>query len=124
MSRKMLIFLTACILCLGIVSATLVGIQAAPENPNAGFSLPWWTINSGGGTSQGGAYSIRGTIGQADVGRLSGGSYVLEGGFWSGAIQTPPPTPTDTPTPTDIPAPTATTTPAADYTTFLPVIIH
>ncbi len=118
MSRKMLIFITACILCLGVVSATLVGIQAAPENPNAGFSLPWWTIDTGGGSSQGGAYSLRGTTGQADAGRLSGGSYILEGGFWSGALQTPPPTATDTPTAT------ATTTPAADYTTFLPIIIH
>jgi len=118
MSRKMTIFLTACILCLGIVSVNLVRIQAAPDRPSDGFSLPWWTIDSGGGTSQGGAYSLRGTTGQADAGRLSGGNSILEGGFWSGALQTPLPTATDTPTAT------ATATPTTDYTTFLPIIIH
>jgi hypothetical protein len=87
MSRKMMIFLTACILCLGVVSANLMKIQAAPDRPNDGFSLPWWTIDSGGGSSQGGAYSLRGTIGQADAGRLSGGGYILEGGFWSGSTE-------------------------------------
>jgi hypothetical protein len=97
MSRKMLIFLTACILCLGVVSVNLVRIQAAPDRPTDGFSLPWWTIDSGGGSSQGGAYSLRGTTGQADAGRLSGGSYILVGGFWGRS---------------------------AEYVSYLPLIIH
>jgi hypothetical protein len=120
MSRKMTIFLTACILCLGIVSVNLVRIQAAPDSPSAGFSLPWWTVDSGGGTSQGDSYSLSGSIGQADAGSLAGGAYTLTGGFWSNAQATPSPTATDTPTPTA----TSTSTPTSDYTTFLPIIIH
>ena len=50
----------------------------------AGYSLPWWTSDSGGGTSNGGAYSLSGTIGQPDADTLSGGNYRLEGGFWGG----------------------------------------
>ena len=50
----------------------------------AGYSLPWWTSDSGGGTSSGGNYSLSGTIGQPDAGPLSGGNYRLEGGFWGG----------------------------------------
>jgi hypothetical protein len=87
MSRKMMVFLTACILFLGVVSVNLDGIQAAPDRPEDGFSLPWWTVDSGGGSSQGGAYSLSGTTGQADAGLLSGGGYILEGGFWSGSTE-------------------------------------
>src|SRR6185436_15120868 len=46
------------------------------------FTLNWFTIDGGGGTSTGGVYSLSGTIGQPDAGRLTGGAYTLEGGFW------------------------------------------
>jgi len=53
------------------------------------FAINWSTIDGGGGTSTGGVYSVRGTIGQADAGKMSGGNYSLEGGFWSVvAVQT------------------------------------
>jgi hypothetical protein len=52
----------------------------------AGYSLSWWTVDSGGGSSSGGNYSLSGTIGQPDAGALAGGNYRLEGGFWGGAI--------------------------------------
>jgi hypothetical protein len=52
----------------------------------AGYSLPWWTADSGGGTSSGGNYNLSGTIGQPDAGTLLGGNYQLEGGFWSKEI--------------------------------------
>jgi hypothetical protein len=56
----------------------------------AQYALDWWTIDGGGGQSTGGAYSVSGTIGQPDAGRMSGGSFTLEGGFWGilAAIQT------------------------------------
>jgi hypothetical protein len=68
--------------------------------PLAGFgqnySIPWYRIGGGGGTSSGAnggaVYSITGTIGQPEAGRtLSGGVYSLTGGFWSlvSVIQTP-----------------------------------
>jgi len=55
------------------------------------FSIDWFTIDGGGGTSTGGVYAVSGTIGQPDAGFMSGGNYTLTGGFWSiiAAIQTP-----------------------------------
>ncbi len=58
------------------------------------FSLDWFTIDSGGGTSTGGAYRLSGTIGQPEAHpvtvRLVGGNFSLSGGFWSlFAVQTP-----------------------------------
>ena len=47
------------------------------------FSVDWFSIDGGGGTSSGGNYSLSGTIGQSDAGRLTGGAYQLEGGFWA-----------------------------------------
>jgi hypothetical protein len=49
------------------------------------YDLSWWTVDGGGGTfSQGGSYTLGGTIGQPDAGLLSGGNYTLGGGFWGG----------------------------------------
>lgn len=55
------------------------------------YSIDWFTIDGGGGTSTGSVYSVSGTIGQPDAGAMSGGNYSLAGGFWaaSGLIQTP-----------------------------------
>src|ERR1051325_3415826 len=50
------------------------------------YSIDWFTIDGGGGTSTGGVYSVSGTIGQPDAGTLSGGSYSLVGGFWGAVI--------------------------------------
>jgi len=48
------------------------------------FTLPWSTIDGGGGASNGGGFSIRGSIGQPDAGAMSGGTFALTGGFWPG----------------------------------------
>jgi len=56
------------------------------------YSVDWYKIAGGGGTSTGGVYAVSGTIGQPDAGGpLTGGSYSLTGGFWSviAAVQTP-----------------------------------
>jgi hypothetical protein len=57
----------------------------------AQYTLDWFTVDGGGGTSTGGVYSVSGTIGQPDAGTMSGGNFTLEGGFWSviAAVQTP-----------------------------------
>ena len=48
------------------------------------YSIDWYKIAGGGGTSTGGVYTVSGTIGQADAsGAMSGGNYSLTGGFWS-----------------------------------------
>ena len=46
------------------------------------YKIDWFTIDGGGGTSTGGVYSVSGTIGQPDAGKMSGGNYSLVGGFW------------------------------------------
>jgi hypothetical protein len=56
--------------------------------PSLGFaqqySIGWYKISGGGGTSTGATYQVTGTIGQPDAsGALTGGNYSLTGGFWS-----------------------------------------
>jgi len=56
------------------------------------YSIDWYKIAGGGGTSTGGVYSVSGTIGQHDAGGpMSGGNYSLTGGFWAliSVVQTP-----------------------------------
>jgi hypothetical protein len=64
------------------------GLCASAQN----YSIDWYKISSGGGTSTGGVYSATGTIGQPDAGgAMTGGNYSLTGGFWSliAVLQTP-----------------------------------
>ena len=74
-------------LALGL--AAMLG--AAISLPAQSYSIDWWKVAGGGGTSTGGVYSVSGTIGQPDAsGALSGGPYSVVGGFWSFiAVQTP-----------------------------------
>ena len=55
------------------------------------YSIDWYKIAGGGGTSSNGQYTVSGTIGQHDAGgAMTGGSYSLTGGFWAlYAVQTP-----------------------------------
>lgn len=56
------------------------------------YSINWYKIAGGGGTSSNGQYSVSGTIGQPDAsGAMTGGNYSLTGGFWAflSVIQTP-----------------------------------
>lgn len=73
----------------GASSAT-AHADAPPEsraNGSAIYAVPRDVIASGGGNSSGGAFSIRGSIGQLDADPLapsSGGGFVVSGGFWPG----------------------------------------
>jgi hypothetical protein len=56
------------------------------------YSIDWYKVAGGGGTSTGGNYSVSGTIGQHDAGGpMTGGNYSLTGGFWAliSVLQTP-----------------------------------
>ena len=56
------------------------------------YSIDWFKVAGGGGTSTGGVYSVSGTIGQPDAGApMSGGNFSLTGGFWAliSVVQTP-----------------------------------
>ena len=72
----------------GIVCAALFAWNAAGQN----YSIDWYKVSGGGGTSTGATYQISGTIGQPDAsGAMTGGGYALTGGFWSlvSVVQTP-----------------------------------
>jgi hypothetical protein len=56
------------------------------------YSIDWYKVAGGGGTSTGGVYAVSGTIGQPDASTpLSGGNYSVTGGYWSliNVVQTP-----------------------------------
>jgi hypothetical protein len=56
------------------------------------YSIDWYKVAGGGGTSTGGTFQVSGTIGQPDAsGAMTGGNYSLTGGFWSliSFVQTP-----------------------------------
>ena len=69
-------------LCITLCALFLAAgaVKAEP----AGYSLSWWTIDSGGTTRSAGTsnYVLDGTVGQADAGASVGTSYRLTGGFW------------------------------------------
>jgi hypothetical protein len=72
---------------IGLAAAFALTASAWAQN----YSIDWFTIDGGGGTSTGGVFSVSGTIGQPDAGVMSGGTYSLVGGFWGivAPIQTP-----------------------------------
>jgi hypothetical protein len=55
------------------------------------YSINGHTLGGGGGSSAGGTYSIRGTLGQQAAGRSTAGEYSVSDGFWSliGSVPTP-----------------------------------
>ncbi len=61
----------------------VLGEALAPRVSAQGYSIDWYNIVGGGGTSSAGEYTISGTIGQADTGTMAAGSFALIGGFWS-----------------------------------------
>jgi hypothetical protein len=72
---------------LGLAIAFALAVKASAQS----YSINWYTIDGGGGTSTGGVYTVSGTIGQPDAGGpMTGGNYSVTGGFWSlFAVQTP-----------------------------------
>lgn len=77
MIKKRMVFMVV-----GVLLVLLVGAALAAPNT---FSIPWWTIDGGGGNSQGVEYTVSGTIGQPDTSPLmSGGDFTIVGGYWGG----------------------------------------
>jgi len=70
------------------------------------LTVQWFSVDGGGGTSTGGTFTLRSTIGQHDAGELTGGTYAVSGGFHlrhadscpasSPAVQDNSPSPPDT----------------------------
>jgi hypothetical protein len=67
-----------CLFAIGLL-ALLSKLASAQQ-----YSVDWYKVAGGGGTSTGGVYAVSGTIGQHDAAQLmSGGNYSLNGGFWA-----------------------------------------
>jgi hypothetical protein len=67
----------------------LMALRVSAQN----YSIDWYKIAGGGGTSSNGQYVVSSTIGQHDAGTvMTTGNYSLTGGFWTFgavAVQTP-----------------------------------
>jgi hypothetical protein len=68
------------------LAVLLAATVASPSS--AQFSLDWWTVDGGGGSSAStdGRFTLSGTAGQPDAGLMAGGALCLRGGFWNAAL--------------------------------------
>ncbi len=74
-----------------LLFALLLSALLASDARAQSYSIDWFTIAGGGGSSTGIVYSICGTIGQSAASSMPmvGGNYSLTGGFWAlDALQT------------------------------------
>lgn len=71
------LFLTVAVILTVAITASLALAQSGP------LGIPWYTIDGGGTTaSSGGDFVLSGSVGQPDASVLSGGIYIVRGGFW------------------------------------------
>jgi len=62
----------------------LLGLLIPALSQAQSYTIDWYKIAGGGGTSTGATYQVTGTIGQHDAGGpMTGGNYSLTGGFWT-----------------------------------------
>lgn len=74
------------------IAAPASGFSAPIQPEGVGLSSGRSVIAAGGGYSSGGAFSVNGTIGQADADPLqpsTGGTYTIAGGFWFTSAPSP-----------------------------------
>lgn len=71
------LFRRICVALLALL-LLLAGWTTAQAQP----AIPWQTVDGGGGQCTAGGFTLRGTVGQADAGVMSGGPFSLAGGFW------------------------------------------
>lgn len=66
----------------------VIGSGSALAQSGGTFNLRTTTLDAGGGTSTGGAFTLSGTVGQHDANptSTSGGMFTVIGGFWQGAL--------------------------------------
>jgi len=63
--------------------------QDAPKDGRAD-EIAVWSVDSGGGESSGGGFSLTAAIGQPDAGLVSRCGTVLAGGLWAGTVDLQP----------------------------------
>jgi hypothetical protein len=80
MVQNLLVKLLLLLACLAFMTTVTLA------QGNETYTLPWWTVDAGGGSGSTGAYSLAGTAGQPDAGTFHSGTYTLKGGFWGGVL--------------------------------------
>ncbi|MBM4112186.1 MAG: hypothetical protein FJ253_02255 [Phycisphaerae bacterium] len=70
-----------------LLGAAMLGLVHAAPMGRGEFDLSWHTVDGGGETfSTGGGFTLGGTMGQPDAGKvMNGGPFQLVGGFWPAA---------------------------------------
>ena len=65
------------------LAAVVTGLLLAGATPaaHAVLNVDWYSMDGGGGTTSGGTLAVHSTQGQVDAHVVSGGTYVLSGGF-------------------------------------------
>lgn len=71
-----------------LVAALSLVASTVLAQSGSGYEVSWWTVDGGGRQMSAGEYTLAGTVGQPDANVLTGGSYTLAGGFWSGGAVT------------------------------------
>jgi hypothetical protein len=77
--------------CARIAALSLLWLGFVSSLSAQSYSINWYKIAGGGGTSTNSQYALSGTIGQPDAsGPMTGGGFSLTGGFWAlFAVQMP-----------------------------------
>lgn len=78
---------------LGCLTSVVLLIAARQNSLQAqNYSVDWFKIAGGGGTSTNTQFAVSGTVGQPDVGpAMSAGQFSVTGGFWSLVTAVPSP---------------------------------
>jgi hypothetical protein len=81
-------WLLTAIIILGALLLTCGIALAQASAPTAGTpTITWWTVDGGGGTAQGGGFTLMGTAGQPEPGPLlTGSEFTLTSGYWPGGL--------------------------------------
>jgi len=67
------------------IALLALNVRVSSAAPHNGYEISWYTFDGGGAmNASGGTFTLSGTIGQADAGAMSGGTYNLNSGFWNG----------------------------------------
>lgn len=71
----------------GAALAGVLGVSMVAAQTGGSYSLSWFGLPGGGGTSSGGTYSVTGAIGQPFASQAVGSTYTVQTGFFGGGGQ-------------------------------------
>lgn len=71
----------------GAALAGVLGVSMVAAQAGGTYSVTWFGLPGGGGTSSGGSYSVTGAIGQPFASQAVGSTYTVQTGFFGGGGQ-------------------------------------